>query len=146
MCELIGTSCRLSEQHIDLLFDPLLVVWRICVGRFLVDQAADVLHLDGGIIRMCISICALKFVNLSIHLLSYLIDEIEQLTDVVGDRRRVRIQALQMLLVDLADAFHALVDTFVVTVGPGFRTRIGLDEQDCVRHAADERRGRENTQ
>lgn len=85
-------------------------------------------------------------VNLSIHLLSYLIDEIEQLTDVVGDRRRVRIQALQMLLVDLADAFHALVDTFVVTVGPGFRTRIGLDEQDCVRHAADERRGRENTQ
>lgn len=44
--ELIGTGGRLSEQHVDLLLDPLLVVRRIGVGGLLVDQAADVLHLE----------------------------------------------------------------------------------------------------
>lgn len=68
----------------------------------------------------------------------YLIDEIKQLTDVVGDGRRIRIQTLEVFLVDLADAFHALVNALIVTVGPGFRTRIRLDQQNSVRHSMDE--------
>ena len=47
----------------------------------------------------------------------YLIDEVEELRDVVGDGGHVGVQPLQMLLVDLAHALHALVHALVVAVG-----------------------------
>ena len=46
----------------------------------------------------------------------YLIDEVEELRDVVGDGGNVGVQPLQMLLVDLAHALHALVHALVVAV------------------------------
>ena len=46
-----------------------------------------------------------------------MIDEVEELRDVVGDGGHVGVQPLQMLLVDLAHALHALVHALVVAVG-----------------------------
>jgi len=40
----IGTKCRLTEQHIDLLLDPILIVGRIGIGALLVNHAANVHH------------------------------------------------------------------------------------------------------
>ena len=39
----------------------------------------------------------------------HLVDEVEELADVVGDGGDVRVGPLQVLLVDLAHALHALV-------------------------------------
>ncbi len=43
-----------------------------------------------------------------------------------------------MLLVDLADALHALVDRLVVRVGPGLRLLAGLHQKDGVAHLGDQ--------
>lgn len=43
----VGVPSGLFQQHIDLLLDPLLVVWRVGVCRFLVHQAAQVGQLEG---------------------------------------------------------------------------------------------------
>ena len=40
---------------------------------------------------------------------NYLIDEIKELADVVGDGGDVRVGPLQVLLVDLANTLHALI-------------------------------------
>lgn len=66
--------------------------------------------------------------------LTHLIQKIEQLADVVCDGRRVWIAAFQVLFVDFAHAFHALVDAFIVAVGSCFWTSAWLNQQNCVRH------------
>lgn len=63
-----------------------------------------------------------------------LIQEVKQLTDVIGYGRRVWIAAFQVLLVDLAHPLHAFVDALVVAVCAGLRTRSRLNQQNCVRH------------
>ena len=64
----------------------------------------------------------------------YLVDEVEQLADVVGDGWDVWVLPLEVLLVDLADALHALVDGLVVGVGARLRLLAGLHKQDRVAH------------
>lgn len=102
-------SGRLPQQHVNLLFDPLLVVRGVRVGGLLVHEAAQV---------------------------GELVHKVKQLADVVGDGWGVRVAPLQVLLVDLADALHALVDTFVVAVGSRLRIPGRLDQQNRVRHRA----------
>lgn len=65
---------------------------------------------------------------------NYLIQEIEQLADVVCDGRRVWIAALEMLFVNFAHAFHALVDTFVIGICACFWPSARLNQQNGVRH------------
>ena len=83
------------QQDVDLLLNPVLVVGRVRVGRLLVDEAGEVREL---------------------------VHEVEELADVVGDGGDVGVLALQVLLVDLAHALHAVVDRLVVGVG----ARLGL--------------------
>ena len=66
---------------------------------------------------------------------SDLINEIEQLTDVIGDGGEGRVGSLQMLLINFAHSLHALVDGLVVGVGSGLGLDAWLDKQDCVSHA-----------
>jgi hypothetical protein len=61
------------------------------------------------------------------------IDEAEQLRYVVSDAGSVWIHFLEMLLVDLADSLHALVDTLIVRVGARLGLVGGLNEQNRVR-------------
>lgn len=111
----IGSS--LSQQNVNLLLDPFLVVGRIRVRRLLIDEATQVAEL---------------------------IDEVKQLADVVGDRRRIRVLAFQVLLEDLADALHALVHALKVGVGARFHAGSRLNQQNCVRHffSFDERKNK----
>ena len=51
--------------------------------------------------------------------LANLIDEIKELADVVGDGGNVGVGPLQVLLVDLAHALHALIHLYATTLkGP----------------------------
>lgn len=80
---LSATSGLLSQQLKDLLFDPLLVV-RFVLSRLLLEhQTAQV---------------------------RYLIDELEQLRDVVGNRRRRWITLFQMLFKYLAYTYTGKVE------------------------------------
>jgi len=81
----------LPEKGIYFLLDPILIVRSVGPGRFLENQATQVRQL---------------------------IDKVEELADVVGYGRTVRIESLQMLFKNLADSFHALVDGFKVAVRP----------------------------
>jgi len=84
----VGLSRGLaSQESVDLLLDPRLVVWGVGVGGPLVNETAEV---------------------------GQLVDEIEQLGDVVRDGGDVRVHPLQVLLVDLAHALQTLVDGLVV--------------------------------
>lgn len=65
---------------------------------------------------------------------TYLIEKVKQLADVVCDRRRIWIATLQMLFVDLTNAFHALVDALVIGIGARLGTRARLNQQNCMRH------------
>lgn len=85
----IRTKCRLAQQDIDFLLDPILVVGRIGVGALLIDQAANI---------------------------DKRIDKIKQLTDVIGDGGCVWITPLQMLLIDLTNALHALINALIVAI------------------------------
>jgi len=78
----LAFSSLLSQQDVDLLLDPVLVVGRVGLRRALEDETAEI---------------------------GQVIDEVKQLTDVVGDGRAVGVHALQVLLVDLAYPFHAFV-------------------------------------
>jgi len=95
-----------SEQNIDLLFDPLLIIGRIGIGVALIDQTTQI---------------------------SQLVDEVKELWDVVCDGRDVRISALQVLLIDMTDTLHGLVHRLEVTVRPGVRFA-RLDQHYAVRH------------
>lgn len=107
LTDLRGGSGRLPQQHVNLLLDPLLVVRRVRVGRLLVHEAAQVREL---------------------------VNKIKQLANVVGDGGRVRVAPLQVLLVDLAHALHALVYALVVAVRSRLRIPGRLNEQNRVRH------------
>jgi len=95
------------QQDVDLLLDPVLVVGRVRVGRLLVHEAGEVREL---------------------------VHEVEELADVVGDGGDVGVLALQVLLVDLAHALHAVVDRLVVGVGARLGLLARLDQQDGVGH------------
>lgn len=64
----------------------------------------------------------------------HLVNKIKQLANIVGDGGRVRVAPLQVLLVDLAHALHALVYALVVAVRPCLRIPGRLDEENRVRH------------
>jgi len=101
-CFMILCAASLSpKQDVNLLLDPLLVVWGVGVGRLLVNQARQV---------------------------SQLINELEELGDVVGDGGDVGVLPLQVLLVDLAHSLHAFVDRFIVRIGSGLRFCRRLDQ------------------
>lgn len=85
----INAAGSLSQQHIDLLLNPLLVVGGIGVCGFLIDQTTDV---------------------------GQLIQKVKQLTDVIRYGRCIGIDAFQMFLINAAYTFHTIVDTVVVTV------------------------------
>ena len=65
----------------------------------------------------------------------YLVDEVKELADVVRDGWDVWILPLEVLLVDLANALHALVDRLVVGVSASLGLLARLHQQDRVRHA-----------
>jgi len=98
-----------SEEEVDLLLDPLLVVGGVGVGRLLVNQARQV---------------------------SQLINEEEELGDVVSDGGDVRVVPFQVLLVDLAHALETLIDGLKVCVGPGVLLDPRLNQQDRMRHSS----------
>lgn len=64
----------------------------------------------------------------------YLIQKVEQLTDVVRDGWCVWVSSLEMLLVDFAHTFHAFIDTFVIRISARFGPCAWLHQQNCVRH------------
>ena len=76
-----------SQQDVNLLLDPVLVVRRVGERLLVEHEAAEV---------------------------GELVDEVEQMADVVGDGRRVGIEALEVLFVHLADALQTVVDCLVV--------------------------------
>lgn len=63
---------------------------------------------------------------------SEIVDEVEEVGDVVGDTRGGGVLVLQVLFVDAADAFEALVEALVVGVASGLRAKARLDEHDGV--------------
>lgn len=65
---------------------------------------------------------------------SYLFNKVKKLLDIISDTWQVGIDSLEMLLVDLANALHALVDALVVAVGARFRLLRGLDQENGVAH------------
>jgi len=95
------------QENVDLFLDPCFVVGDVLARGLLEDQAGQVCEL---------------------------VDEVEQLTDVVGDGGRLGVHSLQILFVDLAHTFQALVDRFIIGVGAAFRLVARLDQEDCVRH------------
>jgi len=76
-----------AEEDVDFLLDPVLVVGQVSLRVLLVNQARKV---------------------------AQLIDEVEQLTDIIGDLWGRGVQSLEMLLIDLAHTLHAIVDRFIV--------------------------------
>jgi len=100
-------SRLLPELTVQLFFDPLFVVGRVRAGSLLKDETRQI---------------------------GQLIDEVEELRDVVGDGRTVGIDALQMLLEDLADALHALGHRLEIRVRPRLRLLRRLHQQDRVGH------------
>lgn len=62
-----------------------------------------------------------------------LINEIKELRNVVGNRWGVRILSLQMLFINLTNAFHALIHGLEIGVSSRLRFGAGLHQQDCVR-------------
>lgn len=95
----------LPQQYVDLLLDPVLVVRCVSVRRLLVNETAQV---------------------------AQLINEIKQLSDVVGDGGRVGVATFQVFLVDAAHALHALVHRFVVAVGAGLGVNPRLHQENRV--------------
>ena len=63
-----------------------------------------------------------------------LVNEVKELTDIIGDGGYVGIGPLEVLLVNFADPLHAFVDRLVVRVGPGLRLDARLNQQDGVSH------------
>jgi len=104
-----GFAGLLAQQHVDLLFDPGLVVRNVFARRLVKDKAAEICEL---------------------------VDELKQLTDVVRDAGRVRVHLLQVFLKDLARPFKTLIDGLIVRVRATFRLLAWLNEQNCVRHIA----------
>lgn len=76
-----------SEQYIDLLFYPILVVRGIRIGALLVHKAGQI---------------------------SQLVHKVKELTDVIRDGRGVGILPLQMLFVNLAHTFHAFINRLII--------------------------------
>ena len=72
--------------------------------------------------------------NIQSQTLTYLINEIKQLSDIIGNGWEIWVGPLQMFFINFAHPLHALVDGLVVGVG----SRLGLDtrlyQQDCVSH------------
>lgn len=64
--------------------------------------------------------------------IAYLINEVEELRDIICNSRRIGIPPLQVLLVNLADSFHAIIDALIVRVSPRLRPRPWLHQQNCV--------------
>ena len=95
------------ELGVEFLFNPFFVVRRVGAGGFLKDEAGQV---------------------------SQLVDEIEQLSDVVGDRRTVGVDALQVLLEDLADSLDAFGDRLEIGISARFRLLRRLHQKDRVSH------------
>lgn len=58
---------------------------------------------------------------------TYLIEKIKQLADIVRDGRCIRIATFQMLFINFANAFHALVDAFIIGVRARFWTAARLN-------------------
>lgn len=59
---------------------------------------------------------------------THLIQKVKQLADVVRDGRRIRVSTLQMLFVNFANTFHALVHALVIAVGARFWTSARLNQ------------------
>lgn len=104
----LGGARLASQQDEDLVLDPVLALGDVDVRLVVEDKAAEVRET---------------------------VDELEESADVVGDARDVRVELLEVLLVDLADRLHALVRALVVR--PGARLHFGarLHQQNGVRHA-----------
>lgn len=47
-CRIIGRTGCLTQENVNLLLDPFLVVWCVCVGGFLVHQAAQIGQLNAN--------------------------------------------------------------------------------------------------
>lgn len=62
----------------------------------------------------------------------YLIYKIKQLRNIVSDGGCIGIPSLQMFLVYPTDAFHAIVDRFIVRICSGFWVGTWLNQEDCV--------------
>lgn len=85
---------------------------------------------------MSVCVVDIHFKSKSILKSNYLIQEVKQLADVIGDGRSVWISPLEMLLIDFANTFHTFVDTFIVRICACFGPCAWLYQQNCVRHVS----------
>lgn len=100
---LLGLS---TEEHVDLLFDPVFVIRLVCLCISSVNKTAEICQI---------------------------VNKIKQLTDVVGDGRAVGVHPLQMLFIHFTNTFHALIHRLVVGVSPAFWPLGRLYQQNSVR-------------
>ena len=96
-----------SKQNVDFFFDPILVVWSICVARSLIDQARKICQL---------------------------VNKIKKLADVIGNAGDIWILPFQVLFKHFTYPFHAFVNAFVVGISSGLWFLARLNEKDRVAH------------
>lgn len=102
-----SSICLLLQHPINLFLEPFLVVRDIHVTRRLMDQTAHIIDR---------------------------VYKLEQLTNVISDRRRVWVHLSQILLIYLAYTFKAFSFSFIVCESSGFMPSGGLEEKDCMWH------------
>ena len=97
----------LTKHNVNLLLYPVLVVRRVGLGRLVIDQAGNICQ----------------------H-----INEIKQLTDIIGYVGCDRVGYLQVLLIHLTNTLQTLANGLVVAISPALHQVTRLDQQDSVGH------------
>ena len=94
-----------TEEHVDLLFDPVFVIQLVCLCISSVNQTAEVCQT---------------------------VNEIKQLTDILCDGRAVGIHSLQMFFIHFTNTFYALIHRLIVSVSLPSGLLVGCTS--CSRH------------
>lgn len=95
-----------TEEHVDLLFDPVFVIRLVCLCISSVNQTAEVCQI---------------------------VNKIKQLADIVCDGRAVGIHPLQMFFIHFTNTFHALIHRLIVSISPALWPLGRLYQQNGVR-------------
>ena len=104
---LASLASLLTKHDIYLLLYPVLVVRRVGLGRLVIDQAGEICQ----------------------H-----INEVKQLTDIIGYVGCDRVGYLQVLLIHLTNTLQTLVNGLLATISPALHQVTRLDQQDSVGH------------